>query len=123
MWTGYFSSRPAFKRYVRESSGLLQCARQLQALAGGVADLGPTNPLFALERAMGVAQHHDAISGTAVQNVNDDYTAILAAGRSEALTGMAEALAASTGYTSAAFAACELSNVTLCNPLEGGNPP
>lgn len=41
---------------VRESSAYLQTARQLQALVGGVTGLGPINPLFALERAMGVAQ-------------------------------------------------------------------
>ena len=72
LWTGYFTSRPAFKAYVRESSSVLQTARQLQALVGGVADLGPTNQLFALERAMGVTQHHDSVSGTGKENVNCD---------------------------------------------------
>lgn len=79
MWSGYFTSRPAFKvgtpsgaaaccadhgtcrlprcqAYVRESSAYHQTARQLQALAGGVTGLGESNPLFALERTMGVAQ-------------------------------------------------------------------
>ena len=63
MWSGYFTSRPAFKGYVRESSAYQQAARQLQAIVGGVADVGPANPLFALERAMGVSQHHDSIAG------------------------------------------------------------
>jgi hypothetical protein len=36
-------------------------ARQLQAAAGGAADTSLANPLSALERALGVAQHHDAI--------------------------------------------------------------
>jgi alpha-mannosidase len=34
-WTGYFTSRPALKRLVRESSGFLQAARQIE-VAGGV---------------------------------------------------------------------------------------
>ena len=68
---GYFSSRPSFKAFVRESSSYMQSARQLQAFVGGVTDLGPSNLLFKLERAMGVCQHHDSISGTAKQNVND----------------------------------------------------
>ena len=121
-WVGYFTSRPAFKGYVRETSALLQAARQLQALVGGVADVGPTNPLFALERALGVAQHHDAISGTAVQEVNDDYAARLAAGRAQAFAGLAGSFAAATGYTGEVFAPCELANATLCAPLEAGTP-
>jgi lysosomal alpha-mannosidase len=80
LWTGYYTSRPAFKGFVRESSSLLQSARQMQALVGGVVDLGPGNPLFKLERAMGVAQHHDSIAGTAMQNVNDDYAKIVEGG-------------------------------------------
>ena len=121
-WVGYYTSRPSFKGYVRETSSVLQSARQLQALVGGVADTGPTNALFTLERAMGVAQHHDAISGTAVQEVNDDYIARLAAGRAEAFAAVAEAFAAATGYTGEVFSPCELANATLCASLESGLP-
>ncbi len=122
MWSGFYTSRPAFKGFVRETSAVLQSARQLQALVGGVADAGPTNALFALERAMGVAQHHDAVSGTARQNVNDDYAARLAVGRADAFAAIGEAFAAASGYTGEAFAPCELSNVTICAPLEAGQP-
>jgi hypothetical protein len=59
-WTGYFTSRAALKAYVRETSSIHTALRQLQTLAGGVTDLGPSNALYTLERAMGVAQHHDA---------------------------------------------------------------
>ncbi|KAK3085464.1 hypothetical protein FSP39_003781 [Pinctada imbricata] len=41
-WSGYFTSRPALKRYI-------------------------------MKEAMGVAQHHDAVSGTEKQAVADDY--------------------------------------------------
>jgi alpha-mannosidase len=34
-WTGYFTSRPALKRSMREASGFLQAARQIE-VAGGV---------------------------------------------------------------------------------------
>lgn len=30
-WTGYFTSRPTFKGYIREMSGLLQVYRLLQS--------------------------------------------------------------------------------------------
>ena len=38
------------------------------------------NPLFVLEDAVGVAQHHDAVSGTGKQHVADDYSKRLSAG-------------------------------------------
>jgi len=121
LWTGYFTSRPAFKGFVRDSSSVLQTARQLQALVGGVADLGPTNALFALERAMGVTQHHDSVSGTGKENVNCDYAMQLDAGRVEALASVAESVAAATLFFAAPFAACSLNNVTVCEPLEAGH--
>ena len=62
MWAGYFTSRPAFKGFVRDSSSLLQSARQLQALSGGAVDLSPSHGLYKLERALGVCQHHDSIA-------------------------------------------------------------
>jgi hypothetical protein len=100
----------------------MQCARQLQALVGGVVDVGETNPLFLLERALGVTQHHDAIAGTATQAVNDDYVAMLERGRAGAFASIAALLANATGYADAPFALCPLANVTLCPALEKGEP-
>ena len=120
LWTGYFTSRPSFKGFVRVTSALQQAARQLQVLVGGVADLGPSNPLFALERALGVAQHHDSVAGTAMQNVNDDYCLILENGRAPAYAYASAAFARATGYAGAPFAACPLANVSLCPALESG---
>jgi hypothetical protein len=122
VWAGYFTSRPSFKAFVRESSAYMQCARQLQALVGGVVDVGRTNPLFLLERALGVTQHHDAIAGTATQAVNDDYVAMLERGRAGAFASIAASLANATGYAGAPFALCPLANVTLCPALERGEP-
>jgi hypothetical protein len=40
----------------------------MQVFAGlPPADMGVSNPLYRLERAMGVSQHHDAVSGTSKQ--------------------------------------------------------
>ena len=69
VWSGYFSSRQALKHYVRDSSRVFTAARQMQAVALPPADMGPSNPLYLLERAMGVTQHHDAVSGTSKQHV------------------------------------------------------
>ena len=123
-WTGYFTSRPALKGYVRESSWLFTAARQLQAWAGGAPGdgLSPANPLFALERALGTAMHHDAVTGTERQHVAYDYARQLAAGRADAALGVAAALATLTGYA-APWATCELANASIaCASLEAGAP-
>ena len=75
-----------------------------------------------LQRAMGVAQHHDAISGTAMQVVNDDYTKILSIGRADAFDLLSSAFASATGYKGAPFSTCELANATVCPSLESGAP-
>ena len=78
-WTGYFTSRPALKRYERHANNILQVTRQLAAFA----NLQASNALFYLSEdtsllnrhvltiilvnhrrsRMGVVQHHDAVSG------------------------------------------------------------
>ncbi|XP_074990259.1 lysosomal alpha-mannosidase isoform X2 [Calonectris borealis] len=81
-WTGYFTSRPAFKRYERLSNNFLQICSQLEALAGPAAREGPYGPgnSSVLREAVAVAQHHDAVTGTEKQHVADDYARQLAAG-------------------------------------------
>jgi hypothetical protein len=117
MWSGYFTSRPALKGYVRDTSAVHQAARQAQFFGARPADMGPTNPLFRMERAIGVTQHHDGVSGTSKQHVAYDYARRLAWGREDAQKGAAAALASLTGF-SGAFATCDLSNATICAPLE-----
>jgi len=121
-WTGYLTSRPAFKGFKRTSSAWHQTARQLQLMAGSVADLGPSNSLFKLERAMGVTEHHDGVSGTSKQVVVFDYASILEGGLADARAGAAADAAAVTGYAGAPFAPCPLANVSLCPALEAGAP-
>ncbi|TVU31334.1 hypothetical protein EJB05_23016 [Eragrostis curvula] len=88
-WTGYFTSRPNFKRYVRMLSGYYLAARQVEFFVGK-SSLG----LFtsSLEDAMGIAQHHDAVSGTAKQHTTDDYSKRLALGASKVEKGVNTAL-------------------------------
>lgn len=121
-WSGYFSSRPALKGYVRDSSAVFQAAKQLQALTGGAPDMTPANPLYLLERAMGVTQHHDAVSGTSKQHVANDYALRLAKGRLAADPLIGGALAAMSRDGANSPLACDLANVTICPPLEAGAP-
>ncbi|XP_037294534.1 lysosomal alpha-mannosidase isoform X1 [Manduca sexta] len=74
-WTGYFTSRPTTKYFEREGNNYLQMVKQLQVLAG----LEEHNKfvLNELKSAMGVMQHHDAITGTEKQHVTHDYERLL----------------------------------------------
>ena len=59
-----------------------QVCKQLELING--SGNGKTDPTSdTLRRAMGVAQHHDAVSGTSKQHVADDYAKRLAIGASE----------------------------------------
>ncbi|GLJ52491.1 hypothetical protein SUGI_1116890 [Cryptomeria japonica] len=88
-WTGYFTSRPALKGYVRKLSGLLQAARQLEFIVG--RNKGITNT-DSLEEAMAVLQHHDGVSGTEKQHVANDYALRLSRASIEAEDVMKSAL-------------------------------
>eukprot|EP00899_Mesostigma_viride_P025314 jgi/Mesvir1/5968/Mv00723-RA.2 len=88
-WTGYFSSRPALKGYVRQLSGYLQAVRQLEH-AVGKPPTGPSTET--LEEAVAVSQHHDAVSGTSKQHVANDYAKRLEAGALEADTVFGQAV-------------------------------
>ena len=56
--------------------------KQLELVKGsGTGKNGPTSDTLC--RAVGVAQHHDAVSGTSKQHVADDYAKRLAIGAAE----------------------------------------
>ncbi|XP_062200686.1 alpha-mannosidase [Phragmites australis] len=120
-WTGYFTSRPTFKRYVRMLSGYYLAARQIEFLVG-TSSLG----LFtsSLEDAMGIVQHHDAVSGTAKQHTTDDYSKRLALGTSKVEKGVNTALTCLTSSNGTCvssvvkFSQCQLLNISYCPSTE-----
>ena len=134
VWSGYFTSRPALKGYVRDSSAVFTAARQLQAWVALPADSGPSNPLYLLESALGVAQHHDAVSGTSKQVVAFDYARRLAQGRAAADAALSQWIDTLLGLSAAASAgapppappggwvACDLANATICSLTEALSP-
>ncbi|KAK7262969.1 hypothetical protein RJT34_30552 [Clitoria ternatea] len=126
-WTGYYTSRPAFKRYVRMLSGYHLATRQLEYLVGKKST--EFNP-FDLGDALGIAQHHDAVSGTAKQHTTNDYAKRLAIGASKAEAVVSSSLACLTSKKSgdpcsapaSAFAQCQLLNISYCPQTEGNIP-
>ncbi|XP_065872513.1 probable alpha-mannosidase At5g13980 isoform X2 [Euphorbia lathyris] len=122
-WTGYFTSRPAIKGYVRTMSGYYLAARQLEFFKGR-SKAGPNTD--SLADALAIAQHHDAVTGTEKQHVAYDYAKRLSIGYTEAervvgasLTCMAKSKS-KTGCTNTTnmFQQCPLLNITYCPASE-----
>jgi hypothetical protein len=83
-------------------------------------------PLHELDDALGVVQHHDAVSGTAKQHVADDYSKRVQAGMNTASDYVAEKLktimfnASETAMTDLSH--CQLLNETICDVSEVCRP-
>ncbi|XP_067829073.1 lysosomal alpha-mannosidase [Heptranchias perlo] len=119
-WTGYFTSRPALKRYERLSNNFLQVCNQLEVLAGLESHSGPygVGDSSVLKKAMGVAQHHDAVSGTERQHVADDYAKRLAKGWDRCEVLVSNALSSLSGMKQN-FIFCNKLNISVCPRIEG----
>jgi alpha-mannosidase len=115
-WTGYFTSRPALKRFVRDASAQLQVTRQLELFSGSSSAVFSA-PLW---EAVAIAQHHDAVSGTAKQHVTYDYAKRIALGLTVANDFSAKVLGLIAGKgnenNAPALFYCPLTNISLCNP-------
>ena len=129
-WTGYFVSRTGFKRLERVASSFLMAARQVDSYRARNASFDECNgtecsePLYELEDALGVAQHHDAISGTAKQHVANDYARRVSAGIQKSAAHVAKTMrhllleeGAPDMYLQD-FGFCQLLNETICNISE-----
>ncbi|KDP41855.1 hypothetical protein JCGZ_26873 [Jatropha curcas] len=122
-WTGYFTSRPSLKRYVRMMSGYYLAARQLEFFKGRNNKGPSTEPLA---DALAIAQHHDAVTGTEKQHVANDYAKRLSIGYTEAekvvvssLAFLAESKSHIRGESLAAkFQQCPLLNISYCPASE-----
>jgi len=82
-WSGYFTSRANSKSQIRFASSNLHASNKLytekvldqESTPAQVAEVLDAN--FAMLDAMGVNQHHDAITGTAKQHVSDNYAELI----------------------------------------------
>jgi lysosomal alpha-mannosidase len=75
-WGGYFTSRPTLKYIERSASSFLQVLKQFSSFEKSHSKES-IQTLFDFTAAVGLVNHHDAITGTSKQHVADDYTKIL----------------------------------------------
>eukprot|EP01064_Diplonema_japonicum_P013575 TRINITY_DN2111_c0_g3_i1.p1 TRINITY_DN2111_c0_g3~~TRINITY_DN2111_c0_g3_i1.p1 ORF type:complete len:1112 (+),score=256.66 TRINITY_DN2111_c0_g3_i1:48-3383(+) len=124
-WSGYFTSRPALKKQVHVASNFLNAARQLEVISNVTAKQVNTptvrpSPLVghswtdSLEGTVGVATHHDGMSGTEKQDVANDYELRISESHGEVEAGVARSLQKIMGV-SAKFEHCN------CNSIGGTN--
>ncbi|XP_053677468.1 lysosomal alpha-mannosidase [Anopheles nili] len=126
-WTGYYTSRPTSKRFERVGNHFLQVCKQLTALAP-IKESHMEPHLSVLREAMGVMQHHDAITGTEKQHVANDYArmlfrAVKACGANtqvvlNQLLHPDEGSVADRPKYTFAFESCHLLNVSKCELTE-----
>ena len=107
-WTGYFTSRPVQKGYIREMNNLLQAGKQLVALTKSPSTIG----VSVLEEAVATNQHHDAVTGTEKQAVQNDYMRRLSKGMVLAQTDIADIF----DIPSPDF--CPYRNISICTTSE-----
>ena len=120
-WTGYFTSRPTFKGLVRQTSNLLQACKQIQATTAGRR----SNTLFQFQRSQAIAQHHDAVTGTAKQHVSNNYVLLLdqgVRGCYEILSESYSHLLSLNGSAALKQEYCSMLNVSQCWTTERNEP-
>ena len=94
----------------RRASNLMQAARQLEIATGGRVQEGKGNTLDNFERALGISQHHDAITGNNKQLVAEDYSQRLSKGMDEGINLMKERIGKLVSQSDLCH--CMLSNQT-----------
>lgn len=121
-WTGFYTSRPALKYNVRQAGSYLHAVKQLAALGNLASNLN-SNAIGTLERAMGVLQHHDAVSGTERQHVANDYARQLSIGVENCITSINDSYSMILKKNfnvdiKAPLYYCSLLNITECLAIE-----
>ncbi|XP_033226476.1 lysosomal alpha-mannosidase-like [Belonocnema kinseyi] len=120
-WTGYYTSRPTIKFYERMGNNFLQVVKQLSVVSNEPDNLA----LVKFREAMGVLQHHDAITGTEKEVVAHDYARILSKSindgekiSSHTLRKMLQNGKKSEKTESLEFYSCPLLNISSCQHTE-----
>lgn len=110
-WTGYFTSRPALKGYVRYAGNVMRAAGLADALNGG-----DSSSIELLWEAVGVTEHHDAVSGTSKQHVAYDYAKRISIGVEQGFAVVAKAISGGPGPSTMTY--CPRLNESVCEPTQ-----
>lgn len=130
-WSGYFTSRPALKRQVRFATNVLMGARQLEVITKTTTDeVGPAATKHSppvgdswtdsFEGTIGVATHHDGMSGTERQDVTDDYEMRISNSQKQVEAGIAIAVGKLLGVPNGTVSHChchaadDCLNISMC---------
>tara|TARA_R110002050_G_scaffold116839_2_gene233339 strand:- start:1330 stop:3462 length:2133 start_codon:yes stop_codon:yes gene_type:complete len=119
-WSGFYSSRPTLKQRIREADSALQAAEQVStALRFTVNNNGKDSRvqqlLYNNRQISGILTHHDAVSGTAAQDVVHDYKEL-------AEKSIAQSAAIiTTMFASDSSATISVDDLSQTNILKGGN--
>jgi len=119
-WTGYFTSRPSMKGYIRQSNNILQACKQLEVIHREFTDYPSSDRL---RRAMALTQHHDAVTGTEKQHVSYDYAKRLSMGRDECQDLMSKVIGSKysrheMNASQLHFQYCDYLNISVCRITE-----
>jgi lysosomal alpha-mannosidase len=123
--TGFFTSRPALKGYERMVNNFFQVCKQLDTLALFGIEAQSGEKISTLSDAMGILQHHDAVSGTSKQHVANDYARRLAFGVAQCQdvvnAAYSKLLPVIPTTVAPTLQFCSLLNVSRCLPTESAN--
>ena len=75
-WTGFYTSRPAFKGFINESNfwaNLVTEFKFFEYLKTNIFNVNTADLLYEFNKSISIAQHHDAITGTERDEVSDNY--------------------------------------------------
>lgn len=124
-WAGYFTSRPGLKLLERQGSRTLQVLKQVLAYSASQSNnediskheikSGMDHIQAQLTAAVGLINHHDAMTGTSKQHVADDYTKKLSDEMTTAEDTIGTTLHELMFESKGTLQACRMMNETSCD--------
>lgn len=96
-WTGFYSSRAALKAGIRSLDSLVEAADSMCTFARIQQRLSSCSNISAARQYSGILQHHDAVTGTAREDVVQNYFEMISNGTQLALRVLCESASALLG--------------------------